>query len=71
MQTIFQSQRPSDAYVETPVPSIFVQKLSSIGTVSTWKVGWVTALCLFGVHPISKEKADQLLAAVLYHIVRN
>jgi hypothetical protein len=34
MQTKFQSQGPSD--VETPVPSIWVQKLGSIGTVSTW-----------------------------------
>jgi hypothetical protein len=33
-QTKLQSQRPSD--VETPVPSIWVQKWSNIGTVSTW-----------------------------------
>jgi hypothetical protein len=33
-QTKFQSQRPNDA--ETPVPSIWVQKWSNIGTVSTW-----------------------------------
>jgi hypothetical protein len=33
-QTKFQSQRPND--VETPVPSIWVQKWSNIGTVSTW-----------------------------------
>jgi hypothetical protein len=35
-------------------------------------LGWVTALWVC-VHPISKEKDDQLLAtgAVLYHIVRN
>jgi hypothetical protein len=34
MQTKFQNQRPND--VETPVPSIWVQKWSNIGTVSTW-----------------------------------
>jgi hypothetical protein len=33
-QTKFQSQWPND--VETPVPSIWVQKWSNIGTVSTW-----------------------------------
>jgi hypothetical protein len=42
-QTKFQSQRPSD--VETPVPSIWVQKLSSIGTVSTWMGDRLMGLC--------------------------
>jgi hypothetical protein len=45
-QTKFQSQRPSD--VETPVPSIRVQKCSNIGTVSTWMgdrlMGWIPVL---------------------------
>jgi hypothetical protein len=43
MQTKFHSQRPSD--VETPVPSIWFQKLSSIGTVSTWMGDRLMGLC--------------------------
>jgi hypothetical protein len=42
MQTKVQSQRPSN--VETHVPCIWVQKLSSIGTVSTW-IGDLVGLC--------------------------
>jgi hypothetical protein len=69
MQTKFQSQRPSD--VEKPGPSIWVQKLSSIGAVSNWMGERQLWVC---VHPISKEKAEQLLATIpvsCHHIVRN
>jgi hypothetical protein len=54
MQTKFQSQRPSD--VETPVV-LFPLSGASV-------LGWVTALWVC-VHPISKEKAEQLLATVV------
>jgi hypothetical protein len=67
MQTKFQSQRPSDD--ETTVPSIWVQKLSSIKD-SQYLDGWPP----YGFVLISKEKADQLISCwrtVLYHIVRN
>jgi hypothetical protein len=63
-QTKFQSQRPND--VETPVPSIWVQKCSNIGTVSTWmgdQLEW---------YPPSRKNADcSCWPPVLYHIVRN
>jgi hypothetical protein len=63
-QTKFQSQRPND--VETSVPSIWVQKWSNIGTVSTWmgdRLEW---------YPPPRKNADcSCWLPVLYHIVRN
>jgi hypothetical protein len=63
-QTKFQSQRPND--VETLVPSIWVQKWSNIGTVSTWmgdRLEW---------YPPPRKNADySCWLPVLYHIVRN
>jgi hypothetical protein len=67
MQTKFQSKRPSD--VETPVPSIWVQKLSSIGTVSTWMGDRLMGLSSSYLSP--RKKLISCWLPVLYHIVRN
>jgi hypothetical protein len=60
-QTKFQSQRPND--VETPVPFIWVQRWSNIGTVSTWmgdRLEW---------YPPPRKNADcSCWLPVLYHI---
>jgi hypothetical protein len=63
IQTKFQSQRPSD--VETHVPSIWEQKLSSIGAVSTWMCDRLMGLCSSNLQ--GKSHREELIQCIALH----